>query len=102
MNLEQVGVPETGAPAKSPTRRCRRGAAASFGLRLGEGDGANVKSGWTRGTGPTVNSRNLEEERIRRGERRRGRLTTDLDKRYDSRSKASKLSQPIVAADLGR
>jgi hypothetical protein len=23
-NLEQVGVPETDAPAKSPTKRCRR------------------------------------------------------------------------------
>jgi len=73
-----------------------------FGLRLGEGDGANVMSGWTWGTRPTVTSQNLEEERIRRGERRRGRLTTDLEERYDSRSKASKLSQPSVAADLGR
>jgi hypothetical protein len=49
-----------------------------------------------------VKSRNLEEEEIRRGERPRGRLTTDLEERYDSRNKASKLSLPIVAADLGR
>jgi hypothetical protein len=41
---------------------------------------------------------NLEEDENRRGERRRGRLTTDFDERFDPWNKASKSGFGRVAA----